>query len=88
MEHSRKLNKFILEKGMKSTGALASLGFLLFTLAGSVNILGFWIYITIAILYQIISLLVIVPRYPAYIALDEARKVRHTNVKACDKVVL
>lgn len=88
MEHSRKLNKFILEKGMKSTGALASLGLLLFTLAGKVNILGFWIYIAIAILYQAISLLIIVPKYPAYIVLDEARKVRHTDVKAWDKVVL
>jgi protein-S-isoprenylcysteine O-methyltransferase Ste14 len=88
LEHSRKLNKFILEKGMKSTGALASLGYFLFTLAGKVNILGFLIYIATAILYQVISLLIIVPKYPEYVALDDARKVRHTNEKEWDKVVL
>jgi protein-S-isoprenylcysteine O-methyltransferase Ste14 len=88
LEHSRKLNKFILEKGIKSTGALASLGLLLFTLAGRVNILGFWIYIAVAILYQTISLLIIVPKYPEYVALDDARKARHTNVKEWDRAVL
>jgi len=51
MEHSRRLNKFILEKGLERAGALASLGFLFFTLAGTVDILGLWIYIAIAILY-------------------------------------
>jgi len=65
-----------------------SLGLLLFTLAGRVDILGFWIYIATAILYQIVSLLIIVPRHPAYVDLDEARKARPSNVKAWDKVVL
>ena len=88
LEHSRKLNKFILEKGMKSTGALALLGYFLFTLAGKVNILGFWIYIAIAIVHQVISLLIIVPKYPEYVALDNARKARHTNEKGWDKIVL
>jgi len=88
MEHSRKLNKFILEKGMKSAGSLATLGFLLFTLAGKVDILGFWIYIVVAILYQVISLLIIVPKYPEYVALDDARKARPTNVKRWDRVLL
>jgi hypothetical protein len=41
MEHSRKSSKFILEKGMKSVGSLASLGLLLFTISGRVDILGF-----------------------------------------------
>lgn len=65
-----------------------SLGLLLFTLAGRVDILGFWIYIATAILYQIVSLLIIVPRHPAYVDLDEVRKARPSNVKAWDKVVL
>jgi protein-S-isoprenylcysteine O-methyltransferase Ste14 len=78
----------MLKKGMKSTGALASLGLLLFTIAGRVDILGFWIYIVVAILYQVISVLIIVPRYPAYMALDEARRAKHANVKAWDKVIL
>ena len=88
MEHSRKLNKFILEKGVKSVGSLASLGLLLFTISGRVDILGFWIYIAVAILYQIISLLIIVPKHPEYAALDDARKARHTNVKKWDTVLL
>jgi hypothetical protein len=49
MERNRRLNKFILEKGTKSAGALASLGLLLFTLADRVDIVGFWLYIGIAI---------------------------------------
>jgi protein-S-isoprenylcysteine O-methyltransferase Ste14 len=73
---------------MKGAGALASLGLLLFTLAGKTNVLGFWIYIATAILYQVISLLIIVPKYPELVALDDARKVKHTNEKGWDKVVL
>ena len=64
---------------------MASLGLLLFTLAGRVDIVGFWLYIGMAILYQVVSLLVIVPRYPAYVDLDEARKAQHADVKAWDK---
>jgi protein-S-isoprenylcysteine O-methyltransferase Ste14 len=88
MEHSTKLNQFIWKRSIKGAGALASMGLLLFTLAGKANILGFWIYIAVAILYQVISLLIIVPRYPAYIALAEARQVRRTDVKKWDTVIL
>jgi len=88
MEDRRKLKEFIVNKGIKSAGALASLGLLLFTLAGRINILGFWIYIAVAILYQVISLLIIVPRYPAFVDLDDARKVRHTDERQWDKVIL
>jgi protein-S-isoprenylcysteine O-methyltransferase Ste14 len=88
VEQNKRLNKFILEKGAKGAGALASLGLLLFTLAGRVDIVGFWLYIGVAILYQVVSLLVIVPRYPAYVDLDEARKAQHADVKEWDKVIL
>jgi protein-S-isoprenylcysteine O-methyltransferase Ste14 len=88
MEDRRKLRQFIVNKGIKSVGAWASLGLLLFTLAGRINILGFWIYMAVAILYQVISLLIIVPRYPAFVDLDEARKVRHTDERQWDKVIL
>lgn len=84
----RKLSEFLLVKGVKSAGALASLGLLLFVLAGRVDIFGFWIYILLAISYQVISLLIIVPRYPAFMDLDDARRVRRTDVKDWDKVVL
>jgi protein-S-isoprenylcysteine O-methyltransferase Ste14 len=88
MASSRKLGRFILEKSAKSIGALMSLGLLLFTLAGEVTILGFWIYLATAIIYQLVSLLIIVPKYPAYIALDEARKAKRADVKTWDKVLL
>jgi protein-S-isoprenylcysteine O-methyltransferase Ste14 len=38
--------------------------------------------------YQVVSLLVIVPRYPAYLDLDEVRRRRHANVKGWDTVVV
>ena len=88
MEQNKRLNKFILEKGAKGAGALASLGLLLFTVAGRVDIVGFWLYIGVAILYQVVSLVIIVPRHPAYVDLDEARKASHADVKAWDKVIL
>ena len=88
MEDRRRLGKFILRRAIGSVGALASLGLLLFTLAGRINILGFWIYVAVAILYQVVSLLIIVPRYPAYIDLDEARRARHANVKGWDRLVV
>jgi protein-S-isoprenylcysteine O-methyltransferase Ste14 len=88
MDHNKRRSRFILEKGVKSTGALASLGLLLFTIAGRVDIPGFWIYIVVAVLCQITGLLVIVPRYPEYMALDEARRARHANEKAWDQLLL
>ncbi|MGD2146516.1 MAG: hypothetical protein PVH41_07485, partial [Anaerolineae bacterium] len=63
MARDKELNKFILERIVKSTGALASLGLLLFVLAGRIDIPGFWMYLTVAIVYQAISLIIIVPRY-------------------------
>ena len=88
MESSGKLGQFIFQKAAKSVGALMSLGLLLFTLAGKVTILGFWIYLATAIIYQVVSLLILVPRYPAYIDLDVARKARHSDVKTWDRVLL
>jgi protein-S-isoprenylcysteine O-methyltransferase Ste14 len=88
VKHSSKLAKYILEKGTKSIGALAALGLLLFTLAGRIDIVGFWIYIALAILYQVVSLVVIVPRYPELLDLDDARKAMHSNVKRWDIVFL
>jgi protein-S-isoprenylcysteine O-methyltransferase Ste14 len=88
VEDSSRLYAFILKRSAKSVGALASLGLLLFTLAGRVNILGFWVYLTVAILYQVVSLWIIVPRYPAYMDLDEARRARHANVKGWDRVIV
>ncbi len=88
MQSRRTLNQFVLEKSTKSVGALLSLGLLLFTLAGRYDILGFWIYLVVAVAYQIVSLLVIVPRYPTLVDLDDARKTKHADVKEWDKALL
>jgi protein-S-isoprenylcysteine O-methyltransferase Ste14 len=88
MKQDRELYRFILEKGLKSAGALMALALLLFTLAGTYNIPGFWIYITLAISYQFVSLIILVPRYPAFLDLDAARKSRHPDAKKWDKVLL
>jgi protein-S-isoprenylcysteine O-methyltransferase Ste14 len=88
MEHDRKLYRFILEKAVKSAGALMALALLLFILAGTSNVPGFWIYIILAISYQFTSLFIIVPRHPAFIELDEARRSKHPNAKKWDKVLL
>jgi protein-S-isoprenylcysteine O-methyltransferase Ste14 len=88
MEDRGRPGRFILRRGARSTGALASLALLLFTLAGTVNIPGFWIYTAVAIAYQVISLLIIVPRYPAYVDLANARQARHADVKGWDRVIL
>ena len=80
--------EFIIKRCIRSIAALASLSLLLFALAGTLSIPGFWIYIAVAILYQVISLWLIVPRYPGYVALDEARRARHANAKAWDRVIV
>ncbi len=88
MEHDRKLYRFILKTAVQSLGALMALALLLFTLAGTYNVPGFWIYITLAISCQMISLFIIVPRYPALIDLAEARRSKHPDAKKWDKVLL
>ena len=88
MAPDKELSTFIVGRIVKSTAALASLGLLFLVLAGRIDIPGFWIYLAVAIVYQAVSLIIIVPRHPAYVELDGARKARHTNAKAWDRVVL
>ena len=45
-----------------------------FILAGTLSIWGFWIYIATATIYQMVNLLIIVPRYPFYIEFARDRK--------------
>jgi len=80
--------KFVLERIWKNIVSLMALGTLFFALAGTVNVLGFWIYVAVVLLYQIVSLLIIVPRYPAYMTLANERKAKHANVKKWDKRVV
>jgi protein-S-isoprenylcysteine O-methyltransferase Ste14 len=88
MEREKSTFGFILERVRQNILSLAALGVAFFILAGRIDIWGFWIYIGVVILYQVISLSIIVPRYPAYSALAEARKVRHSDVKAWDNVLV
>ena len=88
MELDGKLSGFILKKAVKSAGALISLALLLFTLAGTIHVVGLWIYFFVAISYQFISLFIIVPRYPTFIDLDEERRAKHPDAKKWDKVLL
>ena len=80
--------KFISERIVQNILALTALGVLFFTLSGTIKVLGFWIYVATVLVYQIISLLVIVPRYPAYIELAKVRKAKHPNAKKWDQVVV
>jgi protein-S-isoprenylcysteine O-methyltransferase Ste14 len=80
--------KFILERVAQNISALVALGVLFFAFSGTIKVLGFWIYVATVLVYQIISLLVIVPRHPAYIELAKVRKTRHANAKKWDRVVV
>jgi protein-S-isoprenylcysteine O-methyltransferase Ste14 len=83
-----KMLKFILGRIAQNILALAALGVLFFTFSGTIKVLGFWIYIATVLVYQIISLLIIVPKHPAYIELANVRKTRHPNAKKWDRVVV
>jgi protein-S-isoprenylcysteine O-methyltransferase Ste14 len=88
MESDKSSVRFIMDRVQRNILSLAALGVAFFVLAGRIDIWGFWIYIAVVILYQVISLSIIVPNYPAYSDLAEARKVRHSDVKAWDKVLV
>jgi protein-S-isoprenylcysteine O-methyltransferase Ste14 len=77
--------KFILQRVQQNVLSLFSTGVLFFFVAGTLSIRGFWIYIATVIVYQIISLLIIVPRYPAYIELAHVRKVHRMDSKSWDR---
>jgi protein-S-isoprenylcysteine O-methyltransferase Ste14 len=82
------MHKFIVERVTQNISSLAALGAFFFIFAGTIKVLGFWIYIATVLGYQIISLLIIVPRYPAYIELANVRKTRRPNAKQWDRVVV
>jgi protein-S-isoprenylcysteine O-methyltransferase Ste14 len=73
---------------VQNISALAALGVLFFVFSGTIKVLGFWIYVATVLAYQITSLLVIVPKHPAYIELANVRKTRHNDAKKWDHVVL
>ncbi len=80
--------KFILDRVLHNILALSALGVLFFTVSGSAGIPGFWIYIATVLVYQAVSLLIIVPRYPSYVELAHVRKTVRAGVKKWDKVLV
>ena len=40
------------------------------------------------LVYQVVSLLIIAPRYPAYIELAQVRRIKRTDVKRWDKIIV
>jgi protein-S-isoprenylcysteine O-methyltransferase Ste14 len=80
--------KFIINRVAQNIMTLAALGVLFFVLSGTLKILGFWIYVATVLAYQIISLLIIVPRHPEYIKLAEVRRIRHSGAKPWDRTLM
>lgn len=80
--------KFIGRRVIQNIAVLASLGTLFFILAGTIGVWGFWLYVATVLAYQIISLLIIVPRHPEYVDLANVRKTAHTDAKKWDRVVV
>ena len=68
--------------------SLSAMGVLFFAFAGTFKIWGFWIYVATVLTYQIVSLLIIVPRFPAYLELARVRKVQRVDAKKWDRVVV
>ncbi len=84
----RRMSKFIGQRVRQNALSLSSLGVLFFVVAGTLKILGFWIYAGTVLIYQIVSLLILVPRYPAYVELARVRKVQRTDAKKWDKLII
>ncbi len=80
--------KFIGGRIVQNVAALAALGALFFILAGTISVRGFWVYVATVLGYQLISLLIIVPKHPEYVELANVRKTEHTDAKKWDRVVI
>jgi protein-S-isoprenylcysteine O-methyltransferase Ste14 len=85
MPYSKETLTFMAKRIIGNLPTLVVLGFLFFSIAGTVRVWGFWIYAATVLLYQLLSLLYILPRYPAYIELAQVRAVKRTGAKWWDK---
>jgi protein-S-isoprenylcysteine O-methyltransferase Ste14 len=65
-----------------------TLGWLLYVVAGTFFVRGFWIFAITALAYQIISLSILVSRYPEYMELAEIRKKNVENAKPWDRTLV
>ncbi len=80
--------KFILGRVAQNILLLAALGTLFFAVSGTASVSGFWIYVATVLAYQILSLLIIVPRYPSYVELAQVRQTRRSDVRKWDRLVV
>lgn len=80
--------KFIFQRVLQNVLSLFSVGALFFVVAGTIKIIGFWIYVGTVLIYQIVSLLILVPKYPAYTELARTRKIQRADAKNWDKWII
>jgi hypothetical protein len=77
--------KFITQRVQQNFLSLFSIGVLFFAFAGTLKVRGFWIYAATVLVYQIVSLSIIVPRFPAYVELARLRKIQRVDAKKWDR---
>jgi len=80
--------QFILKRVVQNILSLTALAALFVAVAGTSLVRGFWLYAITVIVYQVISLLLIVPKHPAYMELAVRRQLKRENAKAWDKVLV
>jgi len=80
--------QFILKRVVQNILSLTALAVLFVAVAGTLLVRGFWLYAITVIVYQVISLLFIVPKHPAYMELAARRQLKRENAKAWDKVLV
>jgi len=80
--------KLIVDRVLQNISSLLSLTILFLIIAGTGKVWGFWIYLTTVLVYQVVSLLYILPRYPAYLELARVRRERRSDVKKWDRVLV
>ncbi len=86
--NTKKMLRFISQRVQQNILSLVPVGVLFFAFAGTIKIWGFWIYVATVLTYQILSLLIIVPRFPAYVELARLRKVQRADAKKWDRTVV
>ncbi len=84
----KEMLKFIYQRVQQNILSLVPVGVLFFAFAGTLKIWGFWIYAATVLTYQILSLLIIVPRFPAYVELAHLRKVQRGDAKKWDRHIV
>jgi hypothetical protein len=74
--------QFILKRVVQNILSLTALAVLFVVVAGTPLVGGFWLYTITVIVYQVISLLFIVPKHPAYMELAARRQLKRAGLVA------